>query len=335
MNALFPLPPLKDLYGTDKKKKLAKYQNSVVLQNQLAIKTQDAFSRYDFEGLPDTIDERYSKLSFIYYPGAVIMEKEGHVLMFPAAPSGNINPQGNPGKVWWYSANGQAEEIDVFIPGADDVSLLKKTPLGGTMKSGKKAVFIRENPLCFPFFRHVFYYSLQIADTMRTLEVSRRHIKRPYLIAVRDNAMKATIEKQFDDMDSNVDTIISMQGLYDANSVNIMPFNATPENLNACTELIEWYESKFRELCGIDNNAQMDKKGENLISDEIAINDDYTDMKPQQCIDSINRGLKIANALFGTNIKCVPRKKEEAKDVRDAKDISGDKSGNSRPLSGD
>lgn len=329
----FPVPDMRKFLSGDedtKKKKLARLKNARGLQMQLATKLNDGLSRYGFEGIDDDdrvcIDERFLKLSFIYYPGACFFEKEDHVLAFPSAPSGDINPQGNPGRVWWFGANGQAEETEVFIPGADSVDLLKKTPIGGTMSSGKKAVFVRENPVMYPFFAEVLYYSEAIADTMRTLDVARRHIKRPYLVAVRDAAMEASIRRQFDEMDDNIDTIVTT-GMYDPSNVNILPFNTTPDNLNACTQLIEWYESKWRERCGFDNNAQMDKKGENLIQAEISVNDEYTELTPTQRIESINQGLAHVNKLFGTHIKCVPRKKPEGlKDEND--DISRDKGSN-------
>lgn len=65
-------------------------------------------------------------------------------------------------------------------------------------------------------------------------------------------------------------------------------------------------------LCGVENNAQMDKKGENLITEEVEINKEYTEFSVDKATEYIQKGLDDVNKLFGTNITV--KEKEGVKD---------------------
>lgn len=316
----------------DSKKKLNKFKNAQLFQNTFARLIEDALERYHFDGLPETISERALLMSLLWYGAACIFEKGGNLFALPCAPTGDgYNVYGDPGSVFVYSYNGFSEKVPVFIHGSDEASFLRRS-FGGATTGGKKGVFVRENALCFPFINQVVFFASAIADTMRTLDVCRVNIKRPYFV-VCEESVRPTVERYFRERDENNEAIIS-SGIFDADKVSILPIQTNAESLTACTQLIEWYESKYRELCGIENNSQMDKKGENLISDEISVNDDYTAMGPQKSVTYIQQALDDANKLFGTSITVKAREmKEDMKDDEllgksEKSDISGDKGSN-------
>ena len=298
--------------GKGNRKKIAQYKNNVVFQNTFARLVQDALQRYEFEGVPDTISERVLKQSLLWYGGVCIFEKEGALLALPCAPTGDgFNIYGDPAKVWVFSRNGQYnKEVNVFIHGSDESAFLLQGMTGKQGSRHPKGVYIWENALRYPFINHTVFYSRAIADTMRTLDVCRVNIKQPYLVVAEESVIN-TVKQYFASRDNNEDFIIS-SGVFSADKVQLLPITANAENLQACTSLIEWYENQYRMLCGVENNAQMDKKGENLISQEVEINKEYTEFSVDKATEYIQRGLDDVNKLFGTNMKV--KEKEGVKD---------------------
>jgi hypothetical protein len=74
------------------------------------------------------------------------------------------------------------------------------------------------------------------------------------------------------------------------------------EAVRMCMELIDWYEQKFRECCGFDSNSSIDKKGENLLSDEVNFNLDFTNKITNFNIDYLNKQLDYVNKMLGTDM---------------------------------
>ena len=296
--------------GAKHKKKLAQYKNFAVFQQVYMSKVLDALSRYSIKGLPETISERVVLQSLLWYGGVCFFEKEGALFGLPGVPSGEgFNINGDPGSCWVFGRNGKLnEEVKLYIPGAEDSRILTDTS-GVRMGGQPRGVMVWENQMRFPFIRIVMYYSQQIADTLRSLEVSRRWIKKPF-ITFCEESMVPTVEAYLRKIDDNEDAVIGT-GIYDPTKVKIEQLQFSPSTLESCTQLIEWYESKFRELCGIDSNSQIDKKGENLIRAELAINDDYTALAVDKCIPVIEEGLDLVNLMMGTHITVEKRAKVE------------------------
>lgn len=295
--------------GKSTKKKLATFKNNISFQNTFSRLVLDALERYGFEGLPDTISERVLVQSTLWYAGVVFFERDGKLFALPGAPSGDgFNIYGDPASAWVFSKNGVFnEEVSVFIPGSDEASFLKETD---GFKSGRKTkgVYVWENKLRYPFVNHTMFFSEAISDTMRTLDVCRTNIKNPFIITAEESVVP-TVKRYLEQRENN-ETYVLSSGVFDATKVSVIPLTTNSDSLSSCTQLIEWYENKYRELCGVDNNGQMDKKGENLIQDEVTINDMYTELSVQKCIDCINEGLEYVNKIYGTNIKCVPKHKK-------------------------
>lgn len=296
------------------RKRLNALKNSIAFQNVFNKLLMDGLSRYEFSGLPETINERVLLQSLLWYGGACVFEYEGSLLCLPAVPTGaGFNIYGEPSKVWVFSKNnGYNKEVDVYIHGSDESTFLLKGMGGTTASKNAKGVYIRENALAFPFVNQTVFYASAIADTMRTLDTARANIKNPYII-VCEESVKDSVERYFKQRDNNDEFIIS-SGVFDARKVNLMPIVTNTEALNECTALVEWYENKYRELCGIENSTGLDKKGENLISAELNVNNDQTKLNPKQSLQYIQTGLNDVNKLFGTNITVDRRTRETTKD---------------------
>ena len=93
------------------------------------------------------------------------------------------------------------------------------------------------------------------------------------------------------------------------------PVEITADMINSVVSLCEWYENKYREICGIENNGQIDKKGENLIEAEVQTNDQYTDLSIDRILPVMQHYLDNVNSMFGTSIKV--ERMQEKRDVTD------------------
>lgn len=294
------------LDGDDSKttrRTLSKFKNAIVFQNQFQIFLQDALNRYHFEGLPDTISERVILESLVWYGSVCFFEKDGGLLALPCTPDGaGFNIYGDVGSVWTFARNGVFNKnVKTYLHGSDEDAFLNKTNGAPSSPSELRGVCVWENATRYPFIQHIIFYASAIADALRALDVCRENLKRPYLIAAPESVVP-TIKETMDGKRDNLSYIVS-SGIYKVSDIEVFPLTQDSSSLDAVTALIEWYANKYRELCGIDNNSQVDKKGENLINAELSINDEYTDSALDKVVPYIQLGLDDVNKLFKTNIK--------------------------------
>lgn len=283
-------------------KKLVNLKNEQMFMNTYTRLISTALDRYSFTGLPDTISERVVLESLLFY-GSVTFFTEGSALLaLPSAPTGNgYNIYGDPLSAWVFSRNGTYnKEIRLFVNGYS-ASLLDKG--FGVQKGNKHGVLVWENKNRYPFINNVFYYAASIADTYRTLDTNRTWLKAPF-IPVCEESLVPTVKKLFKDITDNNDIIPVSTGVQDISRFDIKQVVGVDDNVKSAIELIEWYEAQFRQMCGIDANTNVDKKGENLIGDEIHINDEITETNISNICDYINNQLELVNKIFNTNIKC-------------------------------
>jgi hypothetical protein len=309
--------------GKRNKRRLAEFKNAYAFQLAFARFLNDALRRYDFDGLPETLNKRVILQSLLWHANIVFFEKGGNLFALPAAPTGDLNVYGEPASAEVFSLNGMLnEKVELFIHGSDEDAFLKKTD---TINTGKyKGVMVWENNARYPFINAVIYYAQQVSDTFRTLDVCRQNIKNPQMFFCEESVVN-TVKKYLEDRESNVANIIGT-GVFDPTKVAVVPIDAHGTQLSDVTALIEWYEAKFRELCGINNNSQMDKKGENLIQAEVSVNDEYTFSSVEKCMEVMQQGLDDVNKIFGTNItvKEVENENISADDNRGENNLSAD-----------
>ena len=321
---LFCIPLAIDNTGKGIRKKIVNIKNQTAFQNTFARLTLDALKRYHFENLPETISERVLLQSLLWYGRVCIFEKDGSLLGLPCAQSGaGLNIYGEYGSAFVFAANGKLnKDVDLFIHGSDKDAFLKKTN-GATPNTKLKGVMIRENAIMYPFIMLTLQFSEAIADSYRTLDVVRANVKRPFIITAEESIVPS-VQKFLEQRENNYESIIS-SGVFDPKSVSVLPLDINGNSLTDATQLVEWYENKYKELCGIQSNGQMDKKGENLIEAEVSVNDDYEIMSVDKCIDYIQDGLDDVNSLFGTDIKVVARERKDEDIRRDSEsdNISG------------
>lgn len=318
-------------------KRLNKCRDDVTFMAEFARKLNDALDRYHFEGLPDTVSERALKQSLIFHGcfwiGETNIPQVGRGLIaLPFVPSQMPNIYGDYPQGFIYSVNGLVTgQVKAYIKGSDDIAFLDTgSPEADAVGKG---VVVWENMARMPFITYIIYYAQCVADTMRTLDVCRSNLKNPFIIACEEN-QRSSVERFLEQRASNYNAIMTT-GVFDVDKVKTLPIDLSGTNLQDIVELAEWYEAKWRELCGIDNNSAIDKRGENLIQAELSVNDQYTDRMLDKSIDYMQEALDDANRLFGLSIRVI-KNREEREDVNDAgmdnsksdsNDISGSDTG--------
>lgn len=287
------------------RKKLAEYENNYRYMVQFMHFFDVAMQRYKITGLPDTIQERVVLESMIMYGCVVFFEHDGALLALPGAPgAGGLNINGDPVSANVFSRNGLLNlDIKLYTPGSLTDSELKKGADGMPVKSGRTGVIVWENKNRYPFFYTIDYYSRAIADTLRTIDVARMWLKVPF-IPVCEQSLVDSVKVAMNQIQNNDEIVPMSTGVQDIKRFNILPVQESGESITAARELIDWYDQQFRSRCGIRANAAADKKGENLLDDEVHINDSYTDSISNNYVDYINEQLDFANNIFGTSIRC-------------------------------
>lgn len=295
--------------GAKQKQQLARYKNKLEFQNAFARLVKKGLARYNFEGLPDTVSERVLKQSLLYHGSVCFFEKEGSVLALPACPTSDLTLYGDFKSCFCYGRNGYNIRVPLYVPGAEEAPVLNKGVINGTPEP--KGVFVRENEIVFPFVNYCIAYAEKISDTMRTLDVTRTNMKKPFIV-VAEEQIVPTVKKYFEQRDDNMEYIVS-SGIFPADKVNILGFESNGENLKAATDLIEWYMNDFDALCGYYSNANSDKK-ERLLVDEVNANNESTESFIDSTVRFLQQGLDDVNKYLGTNITVIKSEKEDEED---------------------
>lgn len=317
-----------DIMNAPSGKKIAKMKNNVEFMNWFNLLERYAQYRYEFEGLPDTVNERVLKQALLWYGSCAFFDKDDALFCLPARATQDFNVYGDPCYAWVYGRNGYNEQIGLYIKGQDETKFITKGVSGQTHTKGK-GVFVRENYNFYPFINYVNAYAYKLTDTARTLDTERFHLKRPYMITAKEEVVP-TVKKYFDKVNENEEYVIST-GIFDANDVNALPISLPPGSLKDTEELQDWYVNQFLTICGLNNNQDSNKK-ERLLVDEVNANNESIDMNIKPMIEYLQEQLDDVNKVYGTNIT-VKDMKEEFQDENICRTDSG--KDNSSSVSGD
>ena len=311
-------------------KKLTKWKNAQEQQNWLCYLMDIALDRFQFEGLPDTMNERVIKEAMLWYAGVVFFENDGALLALPGHPTADFNIYGDAGYAFVYGRNGFNKKVKLKIPNGV-TTVTTKGVAGQNMGLTGDGVYVRENKMRYPFMNYVITYAERIADTLRTIDMQRKKFKRSYVITCQEEVVN-TVRKFFKEQDDNEDFIIGT-GVFPVDKVDVIPLTVTADEVKAMTDLQEWYIEQFKEMCGLNSNPNADKK-ERLLVDEVNVNNENTEFNIDTTVEYINEQLELVNSEFGLNIVCKKTKENEDENISDDerdpandKPVSGNKSG--------
>lgn len=313
----FMIPMFQGDIGSITKAKLAKHENSrtfyVVLMRLINMALD---YRYSLDKLPDTVDERLFKQSELFYGSAVCFTLGGIPIALSGMQDGKVlDIFGNPRSAYVFSRNGKLNE-NVQLNYKYDTELLRKYDLGSftenisdISKQIDNGVIVYENKTRTPFIWTVIYFAERIADTLRTLDLDRRWLKRPFIPRCEESEAKS-FDESLKKFMSNEDFTVSLHA-HNIDKTDIFTVDIGADLITHVTQLAEWYENQFKILCGIDANGQIDKKGENLITGELTIDNMITEANTNTVIEEMNSQLEVFNKLAGTSIEAVMTKTKQ------------------------
>lgn len=294
--------------------KLNKYKNNFVFMNEFTRNVLDALNRYYIDGLPDTCSQRVILESLLWYGCVFFFEKSGNVIALPGMPDGSgINIYADYAGAFVYGANGFNERIRVYLPGSMDSNLVKKT-ISNVGGSGPFGVMVRENKLLYPFINQVFYYSEMMADLLRKIETASKNIATPYIVTAEESVID-TVKSFFKHRDNN-DPVIMSSGIFPADKIQLLPFDIQSDSIRTLSATYDWVSSHYRELLAVNNTTNIDKKGENLISSEVNINNEYTQNQANSIKNTLEEGLDDVNKIFGLDLHLVIREEVKENDIQ-------------------
>lgn len=268
-------------------KKWAKFENNIEFQNTLFNLINIVLYSFNFEGLPDTCNERYFKLNLLLHGmAALVKDDELGYMTLKATPAGNSwNVYGECSEIIAYGWNGFNKHYKNYMYGSDN--------------SDANAIICRDNDTCYPLIEYLIMYANRLTETMRTIDVTAKKLKTPYFITC-DEAQKTSIKKILDDIDFNKDAIITNKSTT-PNMFNVLNTGVNPA---ALTELWNHYnnlDSAVRTIIGVKSALNQDKN-ERLLVDEVNADNQLTYINLKYRLKSYEKFCKTANEHFGLNI---------------------------------
>lgn len=257
------------------------------------------------EDLPDGVDNWAVKMSLIQngcfflrdkvlqsgkeYPG--IYAQSGY-------PIGIYNMNLTPLKGFVTNLNGsEGQVIDLYVP-------TKNAPgnaigQGGQVSRNPSGYIVWDNAMRIPAILYALKYAYYIADSYRTLDKTRTQLKVPIIFTVPSKNLAKDINDIYESADIHEQYVVNDDSLNQINKVQLFETNTNGQNLKDVTGLIQWYDAQFLKMRGIKTNSQMDKKGENLQTAEITIDNMITEINRKGPIDTKNECLKKARNIPG------------------------------------
>jgi len=284
-------------------KKIAQMANVQEFDNTFKMMAMEAqCSRWDVDGLPDTCDRRVIQQSMFANATVGFIDKNDSLISLPTLPAGNINVYGYPCNGNAFGRNGYTEYVNIYVPGGENTTFLRKGATGEMASKNPNCVLVRENDYIFPFMNITASYAYRIANLMRTLDTEFENLAHPYLIAATEDMIQGVKDyfNRRDNHESWIDIISS--GVFDPNKINVIPLEMSESGIRDCTESIEWLWQMYRQLEYLDGSKDVDKKAEITIP-ELQQGSSIVNINGKRFQENLEEQFDIVNKVFGTHMK--------------------------------
>lgn len=243
-----------------------------------------ACSAFEWEGLPDGIQERHVE-RFLFDYGKAIFFRDPR-LSFMCLEAQDTGKQNVYGDTLYYFAEGVGYHREVS---ADD------------------CVIIENNPLRKCTNDFITYYVNKLAEAERTMDVNVKSCKTPYIIACDDKDV-LTFKRIFQQIDGNTPAIYADKGL-NLDSLNVLK----TDSKFLGNELMDYKKSVENELLTFlgFNNLAVDKK-ERVNLSEANSNNEMTRSFAELQLDSRARACELINKMYGLNVSVKRRELVES-----------------------
>lgn len=275
-----------DIPNLQKPKIKAKYRNAIEFQQHLARLTILSLQEFKWDGLPDTVDPNVIEWALLKYGQcACITDEFDNILILPSANGGNINVYGYPINAYAYALNGYMQEFQPYVLGSNNLEECT-------------GVICYDNKLRRPLYDIVILTAERMADCIRSIDTAAKKLKIPYWVT-GSNKQKPTIQKILDDVDNNVDNVVTEE--YGVETFKILNSQVNPDTLRALWDNYNNIFDLYKDLFGYNNNAQNDKK-ERVLTMEIGANNDTLYSYRQSRLEERQKFADLINSKYGLDV---------------------------------
>lgn len=255
--------------------------NDLTYQDYIERLTKVALSIFEWENLPDTMNERWLEECLFYYGSAALLyDPEYEFINTQATTNGDVNIYGLPTKLNCYSFGYQSDRINYT----------------GLAKPSKEnaCVYVLNNYDKTPTVSHLQLFALRLYECQRAWDTNIRTQKFPYIIACTQE-QRLTIENMYSQIDGNKPAIVVDKDSIDLNTVKCIKTDA-PFVADKLTKEKKEIWNEVLTYLGI-NNIDIEKK-ERMISGETEGNNEVINLNLQSFLVPRQHACDLFNQLF-------------------------------------
>ena len=252
--------------------------------------TEIALSRFEWNGLPDSCDERYLERALFFNGQAVYCRDEvmGD-LTLKVTLGGRLGVYGIPVEYQGYGDNGYTIKLDPT-----------------------NSVLIFNNYKRKPTFQVIQNYAMRLYELDRTIDVNCNAQKTPVLIVCDENE-RLSFENLYTQYEGNRPVIFGKKGL-SVENFEVLKTDAPYVSDKLYNLKVNIFNEALT-LLGI-SNVSIEKR-ERLVSDEINKAMGGTFANRMAYMSMREKAVENINKMFGTNIEVVFREDEEDDDIEE------------------
>lgn len=274
---------------------------------------------FQWNGLPDTCNERFLEFTLITEGKAIIAQDQEYGLLSLRAGEMNLqNIYGESSRVKGWGAIGFQRTYENYMYGTGFAS----DPLDNNIVNGSdtgiyvdgKAILCRDNLMMYPYINYLFSAADRLSDLHRSIDVVVKHLKKPYIISCKEEEVES-ITRILEDIDDNLPAIVASRS-FGTDSLQVLNTGVSADSISVLWEAFNNEEAYNRDRIGLKNATNLDKK-ERLLVDEVNSNEEHTELNLDMRLRARQDFCKIVNQEFGTSISVELRNKEEEEGEED------------------
>lgn len=265
------------------------YQEQAVVDNNttftdyLMRMQKIATSMFEWQNLPETMDERYLERSLFYDGQAAMLwsDKYSAFVNTRACAAGKLNIYGLPTRINCYSYD------------FNEYRLLYSSPGASGRTKNEECILVLNNRERLSTVTTVYLFAQRLADAQRSADVNINAQKTPVVITTTEN-QKLTLLNAYKQVEDNAPVIFAGKG------INPEEIKALRTEAPFVAEKIMEYKrliwNEFLTFLGVNN---LEKKKERLIADESEQNNEVINFNLQSFLVPRQQAAKEFNEKYG------------------------------------
>lgn len=248
-------------------------------------------NRFEWVGLPETVDPRFLELTLMQRALTVFFKDEGskdrgftntgEFFCLPAAGGGMLNIQDVPTHFQVTAQNG-----------------LFNARLSAVGKD-RECVPIWANYMRHPEMDKVALFSQKLAEVDRTIEIAEMNLRKTRIVQVPENK-RLTYTNLMRQHEEGVPVIYGVESLNAIESIESLDISSDAGAVSTLWDAKNQRWNECMTMLGI-NNANQDKK-ERLVSAEVGANDEQVQATRNIALNSRQYACEQINEVFGLNV---------------------------------